>query len=118
VAQHRARLHHWFRVDRHQGGPVDRPLAVDPIEHRRHAALQYGAALALSPEDLFDHQAIAGAVGPLGVDVAFEVAGVNDAVEHAIAMAMPGGRVVLVGIPDDARTSFGASAARRKASPS
>lgn len=91
-----------------------RVVAVDPLEHRRLAALKYGAALALSPEDLSGHQAIADAVGPLGVDVAFEVAGVNDAVEQAIAVAMPGGRVVLVGIPDDDRTSFGASAARRK----
>jgi L-iditol 2-dehydrogenase len=54
------------------------------------------------------------AVGRLGVDVAFEVAGVNDAVEQAIDVAMPGGRVVLVGIPGDDRTSFSASVARRK----
>jgi L-iditol 2-dehydrogenase len=90
-----------------------RVVAVDPLEHRRSAALQYGAALALSPEDLTDRQAIADAVA-LGVDVAFEVAGVNDAVEQAIAVAMPGGRVVLIGIPEDDRTSFGAAAARRK----
>lgn len=91
-----------------------RVVAVDPLEHRRQAALKYGAALALAPEDLSDHAAIADAVGPLGVDIAFEVAGVNDAVEQAIAVAMPGARVVLVGIPGDDRTSFGASAARRK----
>jgi len=91
-----------------------RVVAVDPLEHRRQAALRYGAALALAPEDLADQRGIADAVGPLGVDVAFEVAGVNDAVELAIAVAMPGARVVLVGIPEDDRTSFGASAARRK----
>ncbi|NYI42392.1 zinc-dependent alcohol dehydrogenase [Demequina lutea] len=91
-----------------------RVVAVDPLEHRRHAALGYGADLALAPEDLPDHQAVVDAVGPLGVDVAFEVAGVNDAVEQAIAVTMPGGRVVLVGIPEDDRTSFCASAARRK----
>jgi L-iditol 2-dehydrogenase len=53
-------------------------------------------------------------VGHFGVDVAFEVAGVNDAVEQAIAVTMPGGRVVLIGIPEGDRTSFRASAARRK----
>ena len=89
-------------------------VAVDPLEHRRHAALALGAALALAPDDLSDRGAIVEAVGQLGVDVAFEVAGVNDAVEQAIAMTMPGGRVVLVGIPEGDRTSFRASVARRK----
>lgn len=47
-------------------------------------------------------------------NVAFECAGANQAVEDAISAARPGGRVVLVGIPDDDRTSFAASVARRK----
>lgn len=89
-------------------------VAVDPLEHRRHAALAFGAALALVPEDLSDRAATIDAVGSLGVDVAFEVAGVNDAVEQAIAVTMPGGRVVLIGIPEGDRTSFRASVARRK----
>jgi L-iditol 2-dehydrogenase len=49
-----------------------------------------------------------------GVDVAFEVAGTNDAVDAAIASSKPGARVVLVGIPGDDRTMFTASIARRK----
>jgi L-iditol 2-dehydrogenase len=48
------------------------------------------------------------------VDVAFECAGENGAVEDAIAAAKPGGRVVLIGIPANDRTSFPASVARRK----
>ncbi len=48
------------------------------------------------------------------VAVAFECAGQNGAVEDAMAAAKPGGTVVLVGIPDDDRTSFTASVARRK----
>lgn len=50
----------------------------------------------------------------LEVDVAFECAGVNQAVEDAISAARPAGRVVIVGIPEDDRTSFTASIARRK----
>jgi L-iditol 2-dehydrogenase len=46
--------------------------------------------------------------------VAFEVAGTDSAVDGALAAARPGGRVVLVGIPDEDRTSFRASVARRK----
>jgi L-iditol 2-dehydrogenase len=49
-----------------------------------------------------------------GLDVAFEVAGDQDAVEAAIAAVVPGGRVILVGIPADDKTSFPASLARRK----
>jgi L-iditol 2-dehydrogenase len=48
------------------------------------------------------------------VDVAFECAGAEGAVQDAIAAARPGGCVVLVGIPDDDRTWFTASVARRK----
>jgi len=49
-----------------------------------------------------------------GVDVAYEVAGENDAVETAVATARYGGRVVIVGITADDRTTFTASTARRK----
>jgi L-iditol 2-dehydrogenase len=48
------------------------------------------------------------------VDVAFEVAGDNAAVEDAFTAVKPGGKVILVGIPADDRTSFAASVARRK----
>ena len=48
------------------------------------------------------------------VDVAFDCAGDADAVEAAVEVVRPGGRVVLVGIPGDDRTTFRASVARRK----
>jgi L-iditol 2-dehydrogenase len=47
-------------------------------------------------------------------DVTIEAAGNNAAVETAIAVTRPGGRVALTGIPSDDRTSFCASVARRK----
>ena len=49
-----------------------------------------------------------------GVDVAFEVAGEDDAIATAIDTLRPGGRLVLVGIPADDRSCFTASIARRK----
>jgi L-iditol 2-dehydrogenase len=48
------------------------------------------------------------------VDVAFEAAGENPAVDAAVNTAKPGGRVVLIGIPSDDRVNFSASIARRK----
>jgi L-iditol 2-dehydrogenase len=83
-------------------------IAVDPLPHRREAARRLGADQVLTPQEA------AGDVLADGVDVAFEVAGTNDAVEMAVEAARPGARVVLVGIPDDDRTTFSASTARRK----
>jgi L-iditol 2-dehydrogenase len=69
-------------------------LAADPLAHRAAAARERGAR---SSE-------------PAGVevDVAYEAAAA------ATAASRPGGRVVLVGIPDGDRSSFHAAAARRK----
>jgi L-iditol 2-dehydrogenase len=79
-------------------------VATDPLPHRREAALRAGAEQAVAPEDLPDTQ----------VDVAFEAAGAQQAVDQALQLARPGARVVLAGIPGDDRTSFSASLARRK----
>jgi L-iditol 2-dehydrogenase len=49
-----------------------------------------------------------------GVDVAFEAAGDNAALETAISTVKPGGRVVIIGIPSEDKTTFTASTARRK----
>ena len=47
-------------------------------------------------------------------NVAFEVAGEQAAVEDAFAAVVPGGKVILTGIPADDKTSFPAGVARRK----
>ena len=73
-------------------------LAVEPLAHRREAAAGLGADV--------------GSGEP--VDVAFEVAGNNDAVQAAFDSVRPGGRVVLAGIPDDDTIAFRAGTARRK----
>jgi L-iditol 2-dehydrogenase len=82
---------------------VSRVVAADPLPHRREAAAALGA------EVLAGHGA-----GDAAAGTAFEVAGTDEAVATAITATEPGGRVVLVGIPDGDRTSFSASAARRK----
>jgi L-iditol 2-dehydrogenase len=85
-------------------------VATEPLRHRRTAAEASGATHAVAPEALADVPL----PGGLGVEVAFEAAGTDEAVADAIEAVRPGGRVVLVGIPDGDRTSFVASAARRK----
>jgi L-iditol 2-dehydrogenase len=78
---------------------ADHIYFTEPLPHRQDAARQLGGTQ-WNPG--------------VEVDVAFECAGANEAVEDAISGVRPGGRVVIVGIPDDDRTSFTASVARRK----
>jgi L-iditol 2-dehydrogenase len=73
-------------------------VAADPLPHRAAAAERLGATPASGD----------------GLDVAFEVAGDDEALGAAVDALRPGGRVVVVGIPDGDRTSFTASAVRRK----
>jgi L-iditol 2-dehydrogenase len=90
-----------------------RLVVTDPVEHRRKAALGMGASEAL------DLPAPAGPAesreAPFeSMDVVFEASGQPDAVDVAVALARPGGTVVLLGIPDEDKTQFMASVARRK----
>jgi len=82
-----------------------RVLAVEPLLHRRAAASACGADEVAEPAD---------GVSGYGGDVAFEVAGNDEAVRLAMESVRPGGRVVLAGIPDADMTAFPASLARRK----
>ena len=82
-------------------------LAVDPLEHRRDAARRAAAERAIAPDEIGTWD------GP-EVDVAFEAAGTDEAVDLALRVARPGARVVLAGIPAGDHTTFSASVARRK----
>ena len=88
-------------------------IATDKLPHRLDAARAFGATAALEATGQEAGEILA-MTQRRGVDVAFEAAGANAAVEAAIAATKPGARVVLVGIPDDDRTAFTASVARRK----
>jgi L-iditol 2-dehydrogenase len=89
-------------------------IATDKLAHRVDAAKSLGA----------DHAFLAGGNSQLseirvathgrGVDVAFESAGVQETVDVSVAAVSSGGKVILVGIPDDDKTSFSAATARRK----
>jgi L-iditol 2-dehydrogenase len=88
-------------------------VATEPLPHRRRAAEKLGADHAWDADGDALAERVAATAG-LGVDVAFEVAGTDPAVAAAMIAARPGGRVVLVGIPDQDSTTFPASVARRK----
>ncbi len=88
-------------------------VATDILPHRLEMARGMGAGETLLVEknatSLPDQR-----LSHLPLDVVFEAAGENAAVEMAVAAVRPGGKVILVGIPADDRTAFMASTARRK----
>lgn len=81
--------------------------------HRLDAARALGAEV-FAAEDGREGGTIRDAAGGGGLDVAFEAAGEQAAVDAAVEAVRPGARVVLAGIPSEARTSFLAGTARRK----
>jgi L-iditol 2-dehydrogenase len=90
-------------------------IATDKLSHRLDAARALGAAAVFQTgDDREEAGAILAETKQRGLDVLFEAAGENPAVETAIDTVKPGGRVILAGIPSDNRTSFDASTARRK----
>ena len=74
-------------------------FASETLSHRLETAVRLGAQAWKPGQE---------------VDVAFEVAGEDAAVEDAMAAVKPGGEVILAGIPAQDRTTFTASVARRK----
>ena len=89
-------------------------IATDKLVHRVEAAKAFGASNTFLAEDGRELEEIQAATNGRGVDVAFEAAGTQDAVDVSVAAVIPSGKVVLAGIPADDKTSFSASTARRK----
>ena len=82
---------------------VDRIGAEDPLAHRMDAALGLGAHRIDRAHQVEGH-----------FDAVFDCAGSDDSLHAALQLTKPGGRVMMVGVPEGDRTSFQASLARRK----
>jgi L-iditol 2-dehydrogenase len=93
---------------------VRQVIATDLLDHRLSAAKTLGADQSFRVKGRLDVKFIPELTGGRGVDVAFEVAGEQDAVDDAFEAVVPGGKVILAGIPREDCTSFTASTARRK----
>ena len=89
-------------------------VATDILPHRMEVAKSFGADKAILAETGHELDEIRAATGGRGVDVVFEAAGEQAAVNVSVAAVVPGGKVILVGIPTDDHTLFQASTARRK----
>lgn len=94
---------------------ASRIIATDPLSHRLDAAREFGAVAIEAAPDGEEWAKVWSATHRQGVDVAFEASCSSMAVETAIKSTRPGRHVILIGIPEDDRTGFSASIARRKA---
>ena len=86
---------------------------TDKIDARLRVARGAGAAWTGNPEkqDVIGDLA---AIEPLGLDVVFECCGKQEAMDQAVKMLKPGGKLMLVGIPEEDRVSFSIDLLRRK----
>ena len=88
-------------------------VATDRLAHRVEAAQRLGAITAFV-EGGTEREILLDATAGRGVDAAIEIAGEDDAIETAIALARPAGTVVVAGIPAGNQSTITASIARRK----
>jgi len=88
-------------------------VATDRLPHRVEAARRLGAVAALVADGT-ERGFLLDATAGRGVDAAIEIAGEDDAIETAVALARPAGTVVVAGIPAGDHSTIAASIARRK----
>ncbi|MBN2271717.1 MAG: alcohol dehydrogenase catalytic domain-containing protein [Sedimentisphaerales bacterium] len=87
---------------------------TDKIDARLEAARAGGAKRIGNPDRDDIVGEIVGSGGRHGLDVVFECCGQQDALDQAVEILRPGGKLVLVGIPREERVSFVCDKIRRK----
>lgn len=87
--------------------------ATDKVPERCALARRAGAKWVGNPRE-GDVVAEILAQEPLGLDVVFECCGMQDALDNAIDILKPGGKLMLIGIPEFERVSFVIDKMRRK----
>lgn len=92
---------------------AERIYTTDPVSERRAQAMQRGATWSGHPDADQPVSTIL-AAEPLQLDVVFECCGEQSAVDQAVDLLKPGGRLVLVGIPETDRISVCIDVCRRK----
>jgi L-iditol 2-dehydrogenase len=86
----------------------------EPIPERRELARSIGSSAVCDPSEEDPVEWLDTHTEGRGVDIAIETAWGGDAVNQAVRMAKPAGKVILVGIPRADVVTFQAGAARRK----
>jgi S-(hydroxymethyl)glutathione dehydrogenase / alcohol dehydrogenase len=74
-------------------------VVSDPVEERRNTALEFGATHVIDPYNQDLATLCMELTDNIGMDYAFETAGVAKSIEDGISLIRPGGTVVCVGSP-------------------
>ncbi|MBT3384215.1 MAG: alcohol dehydrogenase catalytic domain-containing protein [Prolixibacteraceae bacterium] len=86
---------------------------IEPLEYRLKKAKEIGVAYLINPEKENVEEKVT-EQEKLLLDVVFEASGEQAAVTNAINILKPGGKLVLVGIPPEAKYTFNMDLMRRK----
>ncbi len=86
---------------------------TDKIDERLQIAISSGATLTANPEKEDVVKKIAAEVPEL-LDVVFECCGQQDAIDNAVDLLKPGGKLMVIGIPEFERWSFPVDKSRHK----
>jgi L-iditol 2-dehydrogenase len=86
---------------------------TDKINERLNIAVNSGASWTGNPDNINIVKEILN-LEPLQLDVVFECCGKQEAVDQAIDLLKPGGKLMIIGIPDFDRWSFSVDKTRRK----
>ncbi|HDR88950.1 MAG TPA: hypothetical protein ENN63_04890 [Bacteroidetes bacterium] len=92
---------------------VEKVYVTDKIDERLRIADEMGAHWSGNPDkqdvvsNILEHE-------PLQLDAVFECCGKQDAVDQAVKLLKPGGKLLIIGIPSFSRWSFDVDDLRRK----
>ena len=96
-----------------KAGGAGKIFVTDKIDDRLRIALSEGAVAAFNPVSADVIREIR-SNAPLGLDIVFECCGQQEAFDQAVEILKPGGRLIVVGIPEFDRWSMSVDDTRRK----
>ncbi|MBA4408050.1 MAG: alcohol dehydrogenase catalytic domain-containing protein [Bacteroidota bacterium] len=77
-------------------------LCFEPLDYRRKKALGLGASSVFNPFETSPEE-VTLAIEPLLLDVVFDCTGEQQAIDDAVKIIKPGGKLILVGIPPEGK---------------
>lgn len=86
---------------------------VEPLEYRREKAVEIGAAWIIDPSAENVAEKVESHTNGM-LDIVFEASGEQDAIDNALQILKPGGKLILIGIPPSAKFVFNMDLMRRK----
>lgn len=92
---------------------VGKSYVTDKLDIRNEYALRNGAAWAGNPVQMDIVREIL-STEPLGLDIVFECCGQPDALDQSLKLLKPGGKLMLIGIPESNTVSFNINLLRHK----